>query len=161
MKILFVHLYFSVLEVSGKVGAGAIVGPNRYGFVVSSENDRGRPVVVNIGVMSIADPQQVGANCKGYPLTLVHEGDPFAGSDVNGTVDTVDNIERPHLGVDEYFGVLAANYPQIFVSDLLLDGNHIAKPLQADEFYLDVSVPCSLMMMRGTIWSLIVEAFSF
>lgn len=61
--------------------------------------------------MCVAHSEEVSRNSKGHFLTFVNEGYPFAGSNVDGTVHTVDDIEWPDFWVNENLRILASNYP--------------------------------------------------
>ena len=79
--------------------------------------------------MSIADPKQIGTNREGYSFAFVNKGDPLAGCDIDGAVDTVNNVQGPYLRIDKYLWILAADDSEIFVSDLLFNCNNVAKTL--------------------------------
>lgn len=66
------------LEVFGEFWGRAVVGSDVDGLVVSGEDDGRRAVVVNVGVMRVADPKQVSGYGEEYSLTFIYKGDPFA-----------------------------------------------------------------------------------
>jgi len=148
-------------EMFGEFWRCAVVGSDWDGLVVSSENDGRGSIVVDVRIVGVADPQQVGGYSEWHFFALIDEGDAFAAGDVYGAVEAVDNIERAHWRVDEYLWIFAANNAQIFVLDLLLDCDNVAESLQTHQLCIFIEIPCSVMVMRGTMWSLIVEAFSF
>ena len=111
IEIIFVEVDFGIFEVFRKIRGGAIIGSDWDSFVVSCENDGGRPVVVDIGVVSVAYSKQIGADSEGDLFTFINKGDPLAWSYVDGAVDTVDDVEGTDLRVDEDLGVLASDYP--------------------------------------------------
>jgi hypothetical protein len=87
--------------VAGEFGGGAVVGPNRNRLIVSGEDDRCWPIVVNVGIMGITDAKQIGGNSKGNLLALINECNPLTRCDVNGAVEAVDNVEGPDWRIDE------------------------------------------------------------
>ena len=79
--------------------------------------------------MSIADPKQIGPNREGYSFAFVDKGNSLAGCDVDGAVDAVDNVQGPYLRIDKYLWILTANNSEIFISDLLFNGNNVTETL--------------------------------
>lgn len=89
------------LEVFGQFWGGGVIGANRYGLVITCKDDRGGAVVVDVGVVSVADAEQAGSDCEGHLFALVDEGNSFTGCDVDGAIEAVDYIERAHCRVDK------------------------------------------------------------
>jgi len=97
------------LEVSGELWRCAIVRPYWNRLVVSSEDDRGWAIIVDIWIVGIADPQKVGGNGEWHFFALIDESYAFAAGDIYGAVEAVDHIEWSHWRVDENLWILAAN----------------------------------------------------
>lgn len=121
------------LEVFGELRGGAVVGSDVDGLVVSGEDDGRRAVVINVRVMSVANPKQISGYREEHSLAFINEGDPFARSHVDSAVEAVDDVQGSHLRVYEDFRVLAADDAQVLVSHFLLDRHYIAQPFKTDQ----------------------------
>ena len=51
--------------------------------------------------MSITNPKKISPNSKRYSLTFINKSNPLARSNINGTIDTVNDIQRPDLRINK------------------------------------------------------------
>lgn len=52
------------LQMKWNISGGAVVGSNGDRLVLARKQDGGRAIIVDIGVMRIADPEQVSSNSE-------------------------------------------------------------------------------------------------
>ena len=51
--------------------------------------------------MSVTYSQKIGSNSKGDSLTFINKGNSFTRSNVDGTINTVDDIKRSDLRINK------------------------------------------------------------
>ncbi len=85
-KVWLAQRNIGSLQMSWQIWGRTIVWPNRNGFVISSQDNRGGPIIVNIRIVCIADSKEVGCHCEGNFFAFVDKGDPFAWGNIDGAV---------------------------------------------------------------------------
>lgn len=101
--------------------------------------------------MSIANSQEVSSYSEGYSLTFVNKSYSLARCNINSTVNAVNNIQRPDFRIYKYLRILATYYSQVLISYIFLDRHNVTKSFQTNQFYINQILPCSVIVILGTI----------